>query len=117
MLNLLRSDQVLQAQRGIPTGLVYTQNDKTLAGIGEDALRGMLLKKSWGGLEGREVERVAVDVKEDKINVKPRPVKVEGDLVNVLLQAIDLQKESGELGVSQKAVVNAAIDVLLSHLE
>jgi hypothetical protein len=38
MVNLLRTPQVRTAQRGVPTGQVYKQNEETLNGIGADAL-------------------------------------------------------------------------------
>ena len=38
MINILRTTQVRTAQRGIPTGLVYQQNERTLSSIGAEKL-------------------------------------------------------------------------------
>ena len=38
MINILRTTQVRAAQKGIPTGLVYKQNEKTLSNVGVDTL-------------------------------------------------------------------------------
>eukprot|EP00957_Ditylum_brightwellii_P115088 8777334-Ditylum_brightwellii.AAC.1 len=47
MINLIRTNQVRAAQKGIPTGLVYTQNEKTLSGIGTKTLEKMLRLRDW----------------------------------------------------------------------
>ncbi|CAM9211464.1 unnamed protein product [Heterosigma akashiwo] len=60
MINILRTDQVRTGQKGIPTGLVYTQNEKTLAEIGVSRLQTMLDSCDWSGLEGTAVDRKAI---------------------------------------------------------
>lgn len=57
MINILRTPQVRAAQRVIPTGAVYVQNQRTLGDIGIDSLEGMLRTGEWTGLEGKKVDR------------------------------------------------------------
>ena len=57
MINILRTTQVRAAQKGIPTGLVYQQNEKTLSSIGADSLERMLRKRDWSDIEGMKVDR------------------------------------------------------------
>merc|ERR1719263_2529361 len=42
MINILRTPQVKAAQKGLPTGLVYSQNEETLGDIGTEQLEEML---------------------------------------------------------------------------
>lgn len=42
MINILRSNQVKAAQKGIPTGLVYKQNDERLSKVGSEVLQVIL---------------------------------------------------------------------------
>lgn len=39
MINLLRTPQVRAAQKGIPTGQVYQQNEERLAAVGSECLQ------------------------------------------------------------------------------
>ena len=56
MINLLRTPQVRAAQRAIPTGAVYAQNEKTLASVGVGCVRcGIGL---GGGSSGSILERM-----------------------------------------------------------
>ena len=57
MINILRTEQVRKAQKGIPTGLVYTQNERTLNSIGSSNLKEMLESQSWTSLSDVEVDR------------------------------------------------------------
>ena len=57
MINILRTNQVRLAQKSIPTGLVYTQNEETLMEIGSDALYDMLVKRDWSSLKDTKVDR------------------------------------------------------------
>jgi len=111
MINILRTNQVRAAQRGIPTGLVYKQNEKTLSGVGADKLETMLRLRDWGEIadvkvDRREIEalRVAQDFQKSGVikqedssfanDATPAANKVDGnqieqgDLVNVLLEAL-----------------------------
>jgi hypothetical protein len=57
MINILRTTQVRAAQRGIPTGLVYKQNEKTLSNIGVEKLENMLRLRDWGEIADVKVDR------------------------------------------------------------
>lgn len=54
MINLLRTPQVRSAQKGIPTGSVYSVNEENLESVGEEALRQMLRARDWGQVYKRE---------------------------------------------------------------
>jgi len=111
MINILRTHQVRAAQRGIPTGLVYKQNEKTLSGIGVEKLETMLRLRDWGEIADVKVDRREMDAlrlaqdyqetgvikKEDTSfanDATPGANKVDGkqveqgDLVNVVKDAI-----------------------------
>jgi hypothetical protein len=111
MINILRTNQVRAAQKGIPTGLVYKQNEKTLSGIGVDKLETMLRLRDWGEIadvkvDRREIEalRVAQDFQKTGVvkqedtsfasDATPAANKVDGkqveqgDLVNVVKEAL-----------------------------
>jgi len=59
MVNILRTNQVRAAQRGIPTGLVYKQNEKTLGSVGAHQLEKMLRLRDW-----QEIAHIKVDRRE-----------------------------------------------------
>eukprot|EP00188_Purpureofilum_apyrenoidigerum_P003844 Plantae.Rhodophyta-Purpureofilum_apyrenoidigerum.ctg4140.p1 GENE.Plantae.Rhodophyta-Purpureofilum_apyrenoidigerum.ctg4140~~Plantae.Rhodophyta-Purpureofilum_apyrenoidigerum.ctg4140.p1 ORF type:complete len:417 (-),score=57.77 Plantae.Rhodophyta-Purpureofilum_apyrenoidigerum.ctg4140:116-1366(-) len=50
MINILRTTQVRAAQKVIPTGLVYKQNEEALKEVGSDALEDMLQQRDWDAL-------------------------------------------------------------------
>ena len=50
MVNILRTPQVRAAQKGIPTGVVYKQNEERLAEVGTVTLERMLYDRDWEGL-------------------------------------------------------------------
>ena len=50
MINILRTPQVKAAQKGIPTGVVYKQNEERLAAVGTRVLEDMLYTRNWEGL-------------------------------------------------------------------
>lgn len=54
MINLLRTPQVRQAQKGVPTGSVYTTNERNLAVVGSEQLQAMLEERDWGGIYEHE---------------------------------------------------------------
>ena len=54
MINLLRTPQVRAAQKGLPTGSVYTTNERNLELVGADELQQMLDTRDWSGLEGKK---------------------------------------------------------------
>lgn len=43
------------AQKSIPTGLVYKQNEEVLDAVGVAPLQKMLEARDWTGLEGKKV--------------------------------------------------------------
>lgn len=145
MINILRTNQVRAAQKGIPTGLVYKQNEKTLSKIGVDKLETMLRLRDWGEIADVKVDRrdmealrVARDFQETGI-VKPEDTSLlmdatpavnkldgkqieQGDLVNVVAEALEkrLGKSGGGVqrltGPETSAAIMAS-DFLLSELE
>ena len=50
MVNILRTPQVRAAQKGIPTGQVYIQNEERLNKVGTRVLKKMLYDRDWQGL-------------------------------------------------------------------
>lgn len=144
MINILRTSQVRAAQKGIPTGLVYKQNEKTLASIGVDKLETMLRLRDWEDMEEIKVNRKDIDAlkiaqdyqktgslkKEDTSmahdntpaanKVDPRQVEG-GNLVNVLTQALEKRLGvSGAMAVLSGPETSAtamAVDYLLNELD
>jgi len=45
------------AQKSIPTGLVYKQNEESLAEVGAAALQKMLVARDWAELDAHRVDR------------------------------------------------------------
>lgn len=145
MINILRTNQVRAAQKGIPTGLVYKQNEKTLSGVGIEKLETMLRLRDWGEIadvkvDRREMEalRVAQDYQQTGVikqedtsfvsDATPAANKVDGgqieqgDLVNVVRQALEkrLGKRDGSVKRLSGPETSAAImagDFLLAELE
>jgi hypothetical protein len=144
MINILRTKQVRAAQRGIPTGLVYQQNEKTLTAIGVDKLETMLRLRDWSDIADIKLNRKDMEAlrvtqeyqqtgsikKEDTLfeyDSTPAANKVDqsqiegGNLVNVLKDALDkrLGKTHGEItplsGPETSATVMAS-DFLLQEL-
>ena len=50
MINLLRTPQVRKAQKGVPTGSVYTTNERNLEIVGSVQLQQMLETRDWAGV-------------------------------------------------------------------
>jgi hypothetical protein len=145
MINILRTNQVRAAQKGIPTGLVYQQNEKTLSGIGVAKLETMLRLRDWSEIAQVKVDRramealrVALDfqqtgiVKKDDTSLAsdatPAVNKVDGDqieqgdLMNVIKQALEkrLGKHDGNITRLSGPETSAAImasDFILAELE
>jgi hypothetical protein len=145
MVNILRTSQVRAAQKGIPTGLVYKQNEKTLASVGVEQLETCLRLRDWEAIADvkvnrREMEalRVAQDFQDTgglmvddtsfTNDATPAANKVDGkqieqgDLVNVIAEALAkrLGKTSGSItrltGPETSAVIMAS-DFLLNELD
>jgi len=62
MINVLRTPQVKAAQRGLPTGLVYEQNERTLKELGEPRLAQCLRDRDWSAVSDVRVDRRNVEV-------------------------------------------------------
>jgi len=60
MINILRTNQVRAGQKGIPTGLVYIQNEKTLTEVGANELQKMLDTCDWSALSDKRVDRKSI---------------------------------------------------------
>lgn len=133
------------AQKGIPTGLVYKQNEKTLSKVGVDKLETMLRLRDWSDSAEYKVNRrefdalkIAQDFQSTGVvsekdtslqqdatpaanRVDRRQVE-EGNLVNVLLQA--LEKRLGKsnekilpLSGPETSATAMATDVLIEQLD
>jgi hypothetical protein len=50
MINLLRTQQVRAAQKGVATGIVYQQNEEHLRSVGTSTLQTMLYDRDWSQL-------------------------------------------------------------------
>mmetsp|Transcript_11492 Transcript_11492/g.17224 ORF Transcript_11492/g.17224 Transcript_11492/m.17224 type:complete len:609 (-) Transcript_11492:90-1916(-) len=137
MVNILRTKQVRTAQKGIPTGLVYQQNEKTLGRIGMEKLEKMLRLRDWSDVEGMKVDRkdmealrVAQDLQvegavrdEDTsfmYDSTPAANKVDrsqidgGNMVNVIRQALEMRlgkdaASKGEVKVLDGSMTSAAM--------
>ena len=146
MINILRTKQVRTAQKGIPTGLVYQQNEKTLTKIGTKSLEKMLRMRDWSDIADLKVDRkdlealrVAQDLQktgavadEDTSVVydsTPAANKVDraqiegGNIANVILQALEKRLTGGEdgsetyLSGAETSAAMMASDFLLEHLD
>eukprot|EP00545_Synedropsis_sp_CCMP1620_P000781 CAMPEP_0119016238 /NCGR_PEP_ID=MMETSP1176-20130426/11890_1 /TAXON_ID=265551 /ORGANISM="Synedropsis recta cf, Strain CCMP1620" /LENGTH=550 /DNA_ID=CAMNT_0006969579 /DNA_START=116 /DNA_END=1765 /DNA_ORIENTATION=+ len=145
MINILRTSQVRAAQKGIPTGLVYTQNEKTLKHIGVDKLETMLRMRDWDQISDVKVDRrdmealrVAQDYQQTGVvqsqdlsfegDATPAANKVDaqqieqGNLINVIMQALEKRlglSDSGSVtrlsGPETSATIMAS-DFLLAEL-
>lgn len=149
MINILRTKQVRAAQKGIPTGLVYKQNEKTLTAVGVEKLETMLRKRDWSEVADLKVNRREYDAlrlaqdyqeagsvvsKQDDMSVQqdatPAANRVEkrqveeGDLVKVLVQALERRLGIGEEGSSaaqltgpETSATAMAADFLMKELD
>jgi hypothetical protein len=146
MINILRTTQVRAAQRGIPTGLVYQQNEKTLCAVGSHELETMLRERDWTALEDRKVNRrdmdalrVAQDYQMDptseqdfslEADATPAVNKVDrdqvegGDMVNVIRQALGKRLGAANadapptsLSGAETSAVMMASDFLIQELD
>jgi len=139
MINILRTKQVRAAQRGIPTGLVYQQNEKTLGKIGEKNLEKMLRTRNWEDVGNMKVNRrdfeairIAQDLQDGKIDEKdismqhdslPAANKIkkgeteEGDMVNVIKQALEKRLRGETLNGAETSVCLMATDFVVGELD
>lgn len=146
MINILRTNQVRAAQKGIPTGLVYKQNEKTLSSVGVEKLETMLRLRDWGEIADVKVDRkdmealrVAREFQETGVvnpndqslimDATPAANKVDGqlieqgNLVNVVCEALDKRLgKTSSMGVRrltgpETSAAIMASDFLLGELD
>lgn len=144
MINLLRTQQVRSAQKGIPTGLVYQQNEKTLASIGVEKLETMLRLRDWSEVahvkvNRREMEalKIAQDFQQTGAvspkdmtfanDATPAANKVDssqieqGNLINVIKQALEkrlgMNGDVTPLSGPETSATIMASDFLLQELD
>jgi hypothetical protein len=67
MINILRTPQVRAAQKGIPTGLVYKQNEERLSEVGADVLEKMLYDRQWNGLPAHSAHAKSMRLRDENI--------------------------------------------------
>lgn len=146
MINILRTTQVRAAQKGIPTGLVYQQNEKTLTKIGTKSLETMLRLRDWSEIADLKVDRkdmealrVAQDLQSTGVvadedtsvmfDSTPAANKVDrkqiegGDIANVIIQALEKRLTGGpngepaQLSGAETSAAMMASDFLLEQLD
>jgi len=143
MINILRTNQVRAAQKGIPTGLVYQQNEKTLNKVGVNELEKCLRLRDWDSLEDEKVNRrdhealrVAQDMQQSEtgeVNAEdltlefdntPKANKMDrsqvegGDIVNVVLEALKKRVCQGTYLTGQETSATLlATDFLIKQLD
>lgn len=64
MINILRTPQVRLAQKGIPTGIVYKQNEERLSAVGANVLEKMLFDRNWESLPVHSTSAAARNLRE-----------------------------------------------------
>eukprot|EP00600_Ochromonadales_sp_CCMP1393_P013247 CAMPEP_0175013844 /NCGR_PEP_ID=MMETSP0005-20121125/10165_1 /TAXON_ID=420556 /ORGANISM="Ochromonas sp., Strain CCMP1393" /LENGTH=483 /DNA_ID=CAMNT_0016270387 /DNA_START=17 /DNA_END=1468 /DNA_ORIENTATION=+ len=77
MVNILRTNQVRAAQKGVPTGVVYQQNEERLNEVGAETLQRMLYTRDWTGLPMHTTSSKAI-----RRNIEE--AKSKGEQVNLL---------------------------------
>lgn len=146
MINILRTSQVRAAQKGIPTGLVYQQNEKTLSRVGAKSLEKMLRLRDWSEIADLKVDRkdmealrVAQDLQTSGVvaeedtsimydstpaaNRLDRQQIEGGDILNVVLQALEKRLTGGKNGSilqltgAETSAAMMASDFLLENLD
>jgi len=121
MINILRTNQVRSAQKSIPTGLVYTQNEKTLAKVGVEKLETMLRLRDWALIadvkvdrQDREALRVAQDFQETGV-VQSEDLSFEGDATPAANKVDSKQVEQGNLVNVMKQALGKRIGLAKEH--
>lgn len=78
MINILRTPQVRAAQKGIPTGQVYKQNEERLTEVGTKVLEQMLYDRKWEGLPAHSAHAKSMRLRDENMKIKEQekcPVK------------------------------------------
>lgn len=98
MVNILRTPQVRVAQKGIPTGQVYIQNEDRLNQVGTGVLEMMLYDRDWEGLPSHAHKAKKTREKAERILVKIRRGEfVDGEEENSFNELPDDEDEGEEL--------------------
>ena len=79
MINILRTPQVRAAQKGVPTGIVYKQNEERLNEIGTNTLEEMLYNRQWEDLPAHSAHAKSLRVREAKGLSTPTIYKKESE--------------------------------------
>lgn len=74
MINILRTPQVRAAQKGVPTAVVYRNNEERLNLVGTKTLEDMLFSRDWTGLpsyatESKTMTRQAQEASKIQLNL------------------------------------------------
>ena len=83
MVNILRTPQVRTAQKGVPTGIVYKQNEQRLIEVGTKQLEDMLYNRNWANLpsyksQAKGARKKAEAVLEEQFSNIVNGVQVDG---------------------------------------
>lgn len=94
MINILRTNQVRAAQKGIPTGIVYKQNEERLTEVGTSVLETMLYDRNWEGLPAHSAHAKALRLNaENKGTSTTTPVSDADVVVPTIIDMTDIPKE------------------------
>ena len=109
MVNILRTPQVRAAQKGIPTGQVYVQNEQRLSEVGAQRLEEMLFKRDWDGLpshahkakKAREkAERILREVRSGRVKLEDFDDDEGDDLLEVEVDHAALFEPAAQIDTS-----------------
>ncbi len=103
MVNILRTPQVRAAQKGIPTGQVYIQNEQRLNEVGAGRLEEMLFNRDWEGLPSHAHKAKKTREKAERIMRKVRSgkVKLEDIDENSFNDVDDEDDDEGDIGAPE----------------
>jgi hypothetical protein len=74
MINILRTPQVKAAQKGVPTGVVYKQNEERLSAVGTRTLEDMLYTRNWAELPAHAAHAKSARAAQETAGVVDAPV-------------------------------------------
>jgi hypothetical protein len=99
MVNILRTPQVRAAQKGIPTGQVYAQNEERLSRVGTGALERMLYNRDWEGLPSHAHKAKKIREKAERMLDKTRSGEGEEEEENSFNDEEEEEEEGGGVGL------------------
>ena len=76
MINILRTPQVKAAQKGVPTGVVYKQNEERLSAVGTRTLEDMLYTRNWAELPAHAAHAKSARAAQETAGVVDAPAPV-----------------------------------------